>query len=151
MYNLFYNADELKDKNGNKLKVNFDISVFANAHRLIWVSGVKILGADYVVDATIPFIYTDIEVKATGISDKAFALGDICVEPFALSWHGGRYDACFGLAAYLPVGKYDQNKAASPGKDFWTGMLTLGGTYYFDMQKTWSGSILSRYEIPDGK
>ena len=55
MYNLFYNADELKDKNGNKLKVNFDISVFANAHRLIWVSGVKILGADYVVDATIPF------------------------------------------------------------------------------------------------
>ena len=151
MYNLFYSADEIKDKNGKKLNVKFDVSVFANAHRLIWVSPVKILGADYVFDATIPFVYTDIEVKATGTSDKAFALGDICMEPFALSWHGGRYDVAFGLAAYLPVGKYDQHEAASPGKDFWTGMLTLGGTYYFDRQKTWSGSILGRYEIHSQK
>jgi hypothetical protein len=151
MYNLFYTADELNDKTGNKLNVNFDVSVFANAHRFIWVSPVKILGADYLFDATLPFIYTDIEVTAAGISDKAFALGDICVEPFALSWHGERYDTCFGLAAYLPVGKYDQDKAASPGKDFWTGMLTLGGTYYFDTQKTWSASILSRYEIHSKK
>lgn len=151
MYNLFYTADELKDKNGNELDVNFDVIVFATAHRFIWVSPIKILGADYAADATIPLIYTDIEVKAAGINDKTFAMGDICVEPFALSWHGGRYDAAFGLAAYLPVGKYDQNDAASPGKDFWTGMLTLGGTYYFDMQKTWSASILSRYEIHSKK
>jgi len=151
IYNLLYNADELTDKDGNELDVNFDVSVFATAHRLIWVSPIKILGADYVADATIPFIYTDIEVKATGISDKAFALGDICIEPLSLCWHGSRYDAAFGLAAYLPVGKYDQNDAASPGKDFWTGMLTLGGTYYFDIKKTWSGSILSRYEIHSKK
>jgi len=151
IYNLFYTADELKDKNGHTLDINFDISVFATAHRFIWVSPVKILGADYLLDATLPFVYTDIEVTAAGIDDKTFALGDICIEPFALSWHGGRYDACFGLAAYLPVGKYDQNEAASPGKDFWTGMLTLGGTCYFDLQKTWSASILGRYEIHSKK
>jgi len=151
IYNLFYTADELKDKNGHTLDINFDISVFATAHRFIWVSPVKILGADYLLDATLPFVYTDIEVTAAGISDKTFALGDICIEPFALSWHGGRYDACFGLAAYLPIGKYDQNDAASPGKDFWTGMLTLGGTFYFDMQKTWSASILGRCEIHSKK
>lgn len=151
IYNLFYTADELKDKNGHTLDINFDISVFATAHRFIWVSPVKILGADYLLDATLPFVYTDIEVTAAGISDKTFALGDICIEPFALSWHGGCYDACFGLAAYLPIGKYDQNDAASPGKDFWTGMLTLGGTCYFDLQKTWSASILGRYEIHSKK
>lgn len=151
IYNLFYTADELKDKNGHTLDINFDISVFATAHRFIWVSPVKILGADYLLDATLPFVYTDLEVTAAGISDKTFALGDICIEPFALSWHGGRYDACFGLAAYVPIGKYDQNDAASPGKDFWTGMLTLGGTCYFDLQKTWSASILGRYEIHSKK
>ncbi len=151
MYNLFYHADDLNDKNGNKRDIHFDISVFANAHRIIWVTPVKILNADYIMDTTIPFVYTDIEVTAAGISDNDIALGDICVEPLALSWHGDWYDACFGLAAYLPVGKYDKNKAASPGKDFWTEMVTLGGTCYFDTRKTWSASILARYEIHSKK
>ena len=49
IYNLFYTADEMKDKNGNELDVNFDVIVFATAHRFIWVSPIKILGADYAV------------------------------------------------------------------------------------------------------
>jgi hypothetical protein len=36
---------------------------------------------------------------------------------------------------------------ASPGKDFSTAMLTLGGTAYLDRDKAWSASILARYEI----
>jgi hypothetical protein len=45
------------------------------------VTPVKILGADFVIDATIPLIYTDIKVGATGVSDNEFGLGDICVCP----------------------------------------------------------------------
>jgi hypothetical protein len=147
IYNVLYNADTLADNEGNELNVDFDVTVIASAHRFIWVTPVKILGADFLMDTTIPLIYTDFSIGAAGISDSELGLGDICIEPFALSWHGSRYDAAFGLSAYVQVGHYDKNEPASPGKDFWTTMITLGATYYLDMEKTWFLSILSRYEI----
>ncbi len=151
MYNVLYTADALTDDNGDEIDaINFDVSVFANVHRLIWMSNYKIWGADFGADIIIPLINTDIEVKAKGgptlTDDSQFSLGDICLEPFLLSWHGPRYDAAAALAVYIPTGDYDKTEAASPGKDMWTGMFTLGGTLYFDAEKTWSASILGRYE-----
>jgi len=150
-YNVFYNADTVTDENGNEQQLNFDASIFATVNRLIWVTQKKILGADFFMDIAIPFIYTDIEIGLAGIADNEFGLGDINIEPFGLAWHGPRYDAAFGLSFYLPTGKYDKTKPASAGKNMWTGMLTLGGTYYFDAEKTWSASILSRYETHSEK
>jgi hypothetical protein len=151
LYNVFYNADELKDPDGDKLDVGFDVSLYAMVNRFIWMTNKKILGADFGANVVIPLIYTDTKMEARGIDDKDFGLGDIAVEPVLLSWHGPRYDASFGLAVYVPTGKYDEDEPASPGSDMWTGMMTLGGTYYFDAQKTWSASILSRYEIHSEK
>jgi hypothetical protein len=147
LYNVFYNADTLMDPDGDELDLGFDVSVYAMANRFVWMTDKKILGANYGADVVIPLVYTDIKISAAGVDDDEFGLGDICVEPFILSWHGPRYDASFGLAAYIPTGNYDVNDPASPGKDFWTGMITLGGTAYFDAARTWSASILSRYEI----
>lgn len=151
LYNQFYTANKLKDKNGNELDVGYDLNVYALVNRFVWISNMKILGADFGASLVVPLVYTDIEIEAAGIDDEKFDLGDIAVEPFVLAWHGPRYDAAFALALYVPTGEYDKNKAASPGKDFWTGMATVGGTYYFDVEKTWSASILSRYEIHSKK
>ena len=151
IYNLLYKSDTLVDRGGNKIDAGFDLTVFASAHRFIWVTNKKILGADYVIDATIPLVYTDVKIDSAGIDNSIFALADLCIEPIALGWHGACYDAAFAADIYIPTGKYDKNKPASPGKDFWTGMLTLGGTYYLDDKKTWSVSVLSRYEIHSRK
>lgn len=151
MYNVFYNADTLTDKSGKKLNIDFDVSVYALVNRFIWVSDTKILGGDFFMDIVIPLIYTDIEIGALGLKDDEFGLGDINIEPFGLSWHRPYYDASFGLSFFIPTGEYDKTEPASPGQDMWTGMLTLGGTYYFDAEKTWSASILGRYEIHSEK
>ncbi len=151
MYNVFYNADTLTDQDGNELNVNFDLSVYALVNRFIWISDIKILGGNYFMDVVIPLINTDIEIGAMLVSDNEFGLGDINIEPFGIAWHGPRYDAAAGLSFYVPTGEYDQNNFASPGKDFWTVMFTLGGTYYFDAEKTWAASILGRYEIHSDK
>lgn len=151
LYNSFYNADRLNDKDGNKLGLGFDLSVYALVNRFLWVSNKKILGADFAGDFLIPFVYTDIEMKALGVKDDQWGLGDIIVEPFILAWHKPRYDAAFGLSIFAPTGKYNKLRAASPGRDMWTQMSTLGGTYYFDTEKIWSVSILSRYEIHSKK
>ena len=151
LYNQFYTADTVKDGNGNELDVGFDLNVYALVNRFVWISNVKILGADFGASLVVPLVCTDIQIKGMGIDDKEFGLGDIAVEPFVLSWHNPCYDAAFGLALYVPTGEYDINEAASPGKDFWTGMATVGVTYYFDEERSWSASILGRYEIHSEK
>jgi len=123
LYGAYYNADEMRDDSGDKEDIGFDVSVYALVNRF----DLKMDVADYDKDRT--------------------GLGDICVEPLVIAWHGARYDAAVGLAGYLPTGKYDKDEIGNPGKGMWTGMLTLGGTYYLDANKTWSASILSRYEV----
>lgn len=149
LYNVYYSAGDLKDTNGDSLG-DFDLDVFAVVPRLIWVSEYKLLGADYFADVIIPLVNTDVSLgmgNATLFDDDKFGLGDIAVEPFGLSWHGDRYDASFAAGVYLPVGEYDETEPASPGLNYWTGMITAGGTYYLDQAKTWSASILARYEF----
>ncbi|SFJ67504.1 Uncharacterized conserved protein [Desulfomicrobium apsheronum] len=150
MYNVLYTADDLRDKNGKEVDVDFDVNVYALVNRLIYSSGVEILGGNLVADIVVPLVYTDISMKAGGMTlfdDNEFGLGDILIEPAVLAWHGPRWDAALGIGVYLPTGDFDADEPASPGKGFWTGMLTAGATFYFDEAKTWSISALSRYEI----
>lgn len=150
MYNLFYTADDLRDKHGDEIDADFDVNVYALVNRLVYSSGIEILGANVVADICVPLVYTDISMKAGGMTlfdDNEFGLGDILIEPAILAWHGPRYDAALGVGVYLPTGDFDADEPASPGKGFWTGMFTAGATLYFDEARTWSASILSRYEI----
>lgn len=150
MYNVLYTADDLRDKNGKEVDVDFDVNVYALVNRLVYSSGIELLGANLVADICVPLVYTDISMKAGGMTvfdDNEFGLGDILIEPAILAWHGPRYDAAMGVGVYLPTGNFDADEPASPGKGFWTGMLTAGATFYFDEAKTWSVSALSRYEI----
>ncbi|GAB6112778.1 SphA family protein [Desulfomicrobium salsuginis] len=150
MYNLFYTADDLRDKHGDEIDADFDVNVYALVNRLVYSSDLEILGANVVADICVPLVYTDISMKAGGMSlfdDNEFGLGDILIEPVILAWHGPRYDAALGVGVYLPTGDFDADEPASPGKGFWTGMFTAGATLYFDEARTWSASVLSRYEI----
>jgi hypothetical protein len=151
LYNVFYNARDLTDPGGGEAPVDFDLSVYAMVNRFLWISDIKILGGHFGADAIIPLIYTDIEIAPAGVNDDQFGLGDIVLEPFVLSWHAPRQDASFAVALYTPTGEYDKDEPASPGLDMWTTMFTLGGTYYLDAGKTWSASILARYEIHSEK
>lgn len=64
-----------------------------------------------------------------------------------MAWHNKRFDHVVALGWFVPIGKYDRGKAASPGKNEWTTIITAGSTYYFDLKKNWSVSVLGRYEI----
>jgi hypothetical protein len=150
MYNVLYTADDLRDEHGDKVDVDFDVDVVCVVNRLVYSSGIEVLGGNLVADICVPLIYTDISMKAGGMTlfdDNEFGLGDILIEPAILAWHGPRYDAALGVGLYLPTGDFDADEPASPGKGFWIGMLTAGATFYFDEARTWSASILSRYEI----
>jgi hypothetical protein len=150
-YTVRYSADTLTDPSGESLDIGFDVNVYAFVSRFVWVTQKKILGANYFGSVIVPLVYNDLEIGAAGVDDDHFGFGDITIEPFAMTWHGNRHDAAFGISFFLPTGHYNVNDPASPGKDFWTTMLTAGVTGYFDEQKNWSASILSRYEIHSEK
>lgn len=151
MYNVYYHADENNDQSGDALPIDFDVDVFAIANRFIWVTDKTFLGANFFIDAIIPLIHTDLEIGALGINDSDTSIGDICIEPLGLAWHGAQYDAAASLALYLPTGHFDINDPVNNGKGFYSFMLTFGGTYYFDADRTWSASFLGRYEVHTDK
>ena len=151
MHNVLYSADSYLDGTGSDANMGFDVNVFVNAHRFVNVWDNAFLGANYAMNLIIPLINTDISINAFGVDDQQFGLGDIIFDPLILSWNKERYDVAFGMGVVMPTGSYDITKAASPGKSFWTGLLTLGGTYYFDDHKAWHASVLSRYEVHSKK
>jgi hypothetical protein len=145
-YNVFYNADRLNLPNGHKMGMDLDASVYANVIRGIWVTDWQVLGGNFVMDALVPLQYTDL--KMGGWKDSEFGLGDICVEPAAISWHGAQWDAIMAYGIFLPTGDSAAPPfSADPGKGFWGHMITAGATLYFDKEKTWALSLLNRYEI----
>jgi hypothetical protein len=145
-YLAAYNADRVNDGDGHKAPINFDLDVVCDAIRPLWVTDYKVFGADYAMFATIPLTYTHVQYSNYG-GDTRSSIGDVDVCPLLLSWHLNRWDIAFGYEIFLPVGDYNKARPASPGKNYWTHMFDIGGTYFFDEDRTWSLSALLRYEI----
>lgn len=145
VYNCYYSASTRKNQYG-KSGENFSADVFTMAHRFAYSTDIEFLGGSLFFDTVIPIAYADITVGGGGPSDSKFGLGDVLLEAL-VTWHTDRWDVTLGPAVYLPIGYYDHNNPASPGKGFWTGMFNLGATYYFDEARSWHASSVGRYEI----
>jgi hypothetical protein len=139
-YNFFYNACRFKDG-----PPEFDVFAYINAPRVIWMTKLEVLGANYGMDLIVPFAYLDWNFM--GSKDCYFGLGDIQIEPLLLSWHFKQFDLAGGYAVWAPTGDYSTGRPDFVSKGFWSHMLTLGGVWYPDEEKTWALSLLNRYEI----
>jgi hypothetical protein len=119
-------------------------SVTALANRFVKITNQKLLGADYGFEAIIPVLRTSVEVGPLDASDSG--VGDVYVGPLVLGWHGSNWDAVAAAGMWLDTASNTVGDPTSPGKGYKSTMLTGGATYYFDQQKTISGSALFRYE-----
>ena len=152
-YNFIYSADQLLDGAGNPAKdaagnpVDFDVYAYANAHRFVFVTDHKILGADFSWNFAVPFVGTDLKITNYGVADSSFALGDIYVEPFVIEWHLPQIDFGVGYGLIAPSGQRRLDRPSLPGKEYWTHYPVFGATYYFDEERTWTAAMLGRYEI----
>jgi hypothetical protein len=124
---------------------SFDLLANVQAPRLVFITTKKVLGGYYGADFIVPLVYQDLDM--TGFRGSDFSLGDIFVEPITLSWHLKQADFSLGYGFWAPSGDYSSQDPVSPGKGFWTHMLTGGVTLYPDKEKTWSFSALNRYEF----
>jgi hypothetical protein len=142
-YLVNYKANSLQGAPGNN---SLNVTVLAN--RFAWISNTKVLGADYGAEVIVP-VYGEIKASLTGIghaSNSDRGVGDVYVGPLILSWHGSNWDAVGAAGVWVDSGHYDGTNDASVGKGFKSNMYTFGGVYHFDDKKTWSLSVLNRYE-----
>ncbi len=145
-YLVNYNVDNFRAPGGStNLPGHNTATVSALANRFVWVTGQKVLGADYGVEAIVPVIRTSLTINAAGIADSRSGVGDVYVGPLMLGWHGPQWDAAATAGIWLDNGS--TSNPASPGKGFKSTMLTGGATYYFDAAKSVSGAALMRYEV----
>ncbi len=144
-YNYLYVADQANDANGNKVTPsNFQALTYVNAPRVIWITDAKVLGGNVGVDALLPIVYSSL--KAGPLNSAAFSIGDFFMES-TLSWHPQQFDLAVGVGIWTPTGDSTTPAATHIGSGFWTTMLTAGGTWYPDAEKTWAISVLNRYEF----
>ncbi|MGQ9588983.1 MAG: SphA family protein [Planctomycetota bacterium] len=139
-YTVLYFSDDLP-----KGPPNFDLLACVNAFRGIWITPLKVFGADYGLDFILPFGYT--EVTAGPFDGASFSLGDLAFEPLVLSWHFPRADLAAGYALWIPGGSSSSRHPTKLGKGFWSNMFTAGATWYADEGRTWAASALARYEL----
>jgi len=139
-YNYFYYADRYPGGPSD-----FDLTAYVQAPRVIYMTDWHPLGLDYGMDVIVPFAYTSVRTPAGRTC--GFGLADISVEPLLLSKHLEKFDLAAGYSFWAPTGEFDVNKPACPGKGYWGHMITLGGVWYPDKEKTYSVSLLNRYEI----
>jgi hypothetical protein len=153
-YNRIYTADELRDANGDVATgpggapLGLDLTGYANVHRFLHVTEYEIVGANFSWNAVLPLVNIDLDISAVGMHDEEFKVGDLNMEPFVIEWHRPRWDFGFVYGFFAPTADRSDVRAALPGKKFWTHYVGPAGTYYFDDERTWSLSFLSRYEMP---
>jgi hypothetical protein len=144
-YNVFYWSDTVNNSQGQSVgPSNFKVLTYAQVPRVIWVTDQKFLGADVGVNALVPLVYQN--VTAGPYNSSTFGVGDFLLDGF-LSWHPGQFDFVLGTGIWMPTGDSSAPPTTDAGMGYWGGMISLGGTWWIDHDKTWAISALNRYEI----
>jgi hypothetical protein len=167
---MYYAADTIKDKNGNKIKsvevdgetisVDVDLDSFVTIPIFTYVIEKKVLGANYGFMIAPSFgnvsLQSALESQTNpefglDIDESGFGLGDAYVRPVWLGWNFGQVDLAAAYSVYVPIGKFEDGEADNVGLGMWTHEFQLAGTYYLGEQRGTALSIAGTYEIHHNK
>jgi hypothetical protein len=150
-YMYYYNADTMKDDNGDDISAFDDVTVAANVFRFLWMSDKTVLGGNWGMHAFLPVLSVDLNFKVPVGPEGTSSYDDtsipyVIVSPFIIAWHlqEGKLHIVTSLAdVYIPTGQDDGNMA-SVGTNFWTIEPVLGVSY---MAGNWEFSGKFMYDF----
>jgi hypothetical protein len=144
-----YRADKFNDADGNAVlpDVRDTVDVDALVVAGIWVSDIKVLGANYSFQIYPAWTNNNLEIPLFGVDqDTSTGFADLYIQPINLGWHLPRSDFSAGLGIYAPTGDYEFLGDDNVGLGMWTLELFGGSTIYFDDEKRWHFSTMAFYE-----
>ena len=117
VYANHYSADRFNDANGNRVPIpGFKVRATAIVPRLVWVTGVKVLGGELVGHGLVPLV--NMKVSALGASQTKSGLGDMTVGVGIGYHHSPNFHSAVGLDLILPTGRYDRDDMANIGRNY---------------------------------
>jgi hypothetical protein len=140
-YLFVYPTNTFKDRNGNKLQIDFNLNLVADLNVFVYTPKKKFLGATYSASLAVPFVNSAVTIPRIGGDITGGGIGDIYIEPISLGWamKKGKIRAAYGL--YSPTG------VDSTTSDYWGHQFTLGGSYNPGKTGLWQLNASSVWEI----
>ncbi len=118
-----YRADSLRDDDGERVPVDFDLSANVIAPRLIWVTGQKLFGGDLAFHGILPLV--DLKVELNGQRERNRGLGD-AIAGVAVGHHWSeKLHSVVALDVIAPTGRYDRDDMANIGRNYWVAQPVL--------------------------
>ncbi|MBW1711283.1 MAG: transporter [Deltaproteobacteria bacterium] len=167
-YNLYYNTDAYKDRNGNPVNsvtigpVTFNIDARVEAYAIqptfIWVSPWKLLGASYSAFIGVPITSTSVQAALSTetrfglrVDEGQRGLGDLYVRPLWFGWNLKNFGISVGYGFYAPTGRHVDGEVDNTGLGFWTHEFQAGVTWYPWESQATAVMLAGTYEIHQQK
>ena len=136
-----YNTDTVKDRNGDRLPGNADLTMTAWGFGVSKVTTRKVLGGEY--GYTVLFAAMNNRIQGTEIdANPGGGISDTAFTPITLGWHFKRADVLTGFTMFLPTGRYTDGADDNTGLGMWGWEPQLGATVYLNETKAYHASTL---------
>ncbi len=131
----FYDADKLKDRNGNELRFG-SLSTAVYGLALNVVTSKKIFGGNYGFLVAVPWANNRVQGANDFEADPGAGLTDSFVQPITLGWHSPRADAIVAYGVYVPTGRYEDGAPDNTGLGMWAQELLAGTTVFLNAKRS---------------
>jgi hypothetical protein len=143
---LRYDADQIRDKNGNILPIaGLDIDAggisFGASYTVLTSRKMYVTGA-----LGLPAAKINITSDQPAASLNGIGFSDIFLQPLKLGWRKDRFDVVSAYMIYVPSGKFEPRRGGV-GRGYWTHEFSAGGAMYFDSTRTSRVSALASYDF----
>ncbi len=145
-----YSADAVRGNDGRVVTPpTFEVSAFAVAPRLVWVTPHTVAGASLAVHAILPVVKLSVDI-APGVSQSKTGQGDLVVGP-ALGWHHSpALHTLLALDVFAPTGRHEAGDLANIGRNHWALQPIAGLTHVdpkglnADLKVMWTFNLRNR-------
>jgi hypothetical protein len=149
---MTFRSNQLFDRYGNAAPAGLDLNAVAGA---IGVSAVVRLPRDdtfYTATIALPDFTGSLTSVSPPLDIHVGGLSNLYVQPLRLGWRAQHLEVVTGFALYVPTGQANSgDEQTGVGRTQWGFETSLGGTAYFDAQKTWLLTALWSYEVSSRK
>jgi hypothetical protein len=143
-----YEANELRDRNGNLIPIEkFAMNALSNATGISYTLNLGRGALSLTTTAAFPLARLSVNVSdRPEASFDRFGLSDIYIQPARLGWRKSQFDLVSSYAIYLPTGLFSlAGGTVSAGQV--THEFSAGGTIYADANKRAFLTALASYDL----
>jgi len=146
-----YRTDTVKDRNGERVPIDAEISSVAYAGGVSVVTQKKLFGGLYGYQILAP-VGINNRLQGTEIdANPGGGLSDSAVVPISLGWHFKRADAVASYSIYVPTGRYTDGADDNTGFGMWGQEIAVGTTVYLNEAKQYHASALLSFDFQSKK